>query len=188
MLIGEGPHYKDEARIGARRYAVSCMHRLAIAGILAVCDTAWAGDRSDRRDPFVPLVERHDERCAGHGVAGMLVEEIDLVAIEPGSGRKGPVAVVVGNDGQCYELRQGTRVWNGVVKTIEGNRIIFLGSCRWYYDVRPYISIVKSVDADSTPPCTASQRRAPGAREPQRHRGTKRARGNGERDGSRTAS
>ena len=107
---------------------------------------AFTYDPSGRRDPFVSLVGRgsvQDPTAARPaGVPGMLINEINLKGIM--KERDGFVALVQGPDKKTYSIRSGQRLFDGSVKTITQDTIVFS------QDVNDPLSLVKQKEVRKT--------------------------------------
>ena len=82
-----------------------------------------------RRDPFVPLVGRPDQRAGGavtpirgEGVAGLLTDEIVVRGILLSQGRW--VAMIGGPSGRVFTVRPGDRVADGTIRDITQQYIV----------------------------------------------------------------
>jgi Tfp pilus assembly protein PilP len=88
----------------------------------------YAYSSEGRRDPFVSLVARGQDAPPGtarpDGVPGLLVDEIALKGILRGSG--GFLAMIQAPDNRTYTLRTGDRLFDGSVKTVLVDRVVFL--------------------------------------------------------------
>jgi hypothetical protein len=105
-------------------------------------------DPSGRRDPFMDLFEAMGRRPKGprpHGIAGMLVTEIDLAGIVKDPKGGGDVALVIGSDNKGYFLQVGDEVYDGTVLAVDTR----LGTITFRQQVddprliKPYRDIVK---------------------------------------------
>ncbi|MGE3401344.1 MAG: hypothetical protein AB7K63_02080 [Vicinamibacterales bacterium] len=82
-----------------------------------------------RRDPFVSLLRRGADPQRGDavrppGIAGLLVSEVSVRGIV--ASRNGLVAVLQGADGRTYIVRQGETLFDGVVRSITEDAVVFL--------------------------------------------------------------
>ena len=82
-----------------------------------------------RRDPFVSLLRRGGDSPRGDavrpaGMAGLLVSEVSLRGIV--ASRTGFVAIVQGADGRTYIVREGERLFDGAVRSITQDTLVFL--------------------------------------------------------------
>lgn len=80
-------------------------------------------DPQGRRDPFRSLIGSKEPRGGPQGVAGFLIEEIDLQGVV--RTRQGLVGMVTGPDNNGYLLRVGDKVFDGEVVRITASSIIF---------------------------------------------------------------
>jgi Tfp pilus assembly protein PilP len=92
-----------------------------------------------RRDPFVSLVGRgNDPKQAGArttGVPGLLVNEVTVKGVI--RGRSGYLAMLQAPDNKTYIVRSGDRLFDGTVKTITQDGVVFS------QDVNDPLSLVK---------------------------------------------
>jgi Tfp pilus assembly protein PilP len=107
---------------------------------------AFTYDPSGRRDPFVSLVGRgavqDPNGVRPAGVPGMLINEISLKGIM--KERSGFVALVQGPDKKTYAIRSGQRLFDGSVKAITQDTIVFS------QDVNDPLSLVKQKEVRKT--------------------------------------
>jgi hypothetical protein len=100
----------------------------------------YSYDPAGRRDPFVSLTARGAELpMAGvrpPGVAGMLVGEITVKGIFK-SPKGGFLALLQAPDGRTYSVKQGDKVYDGSVKAITQDAVVFS------QDVNDPLSLVK---------------------------------------------
>ena len=105
-------------------------------------------DPADRRDPFRSLllgidVDEEEGGPRPPGLAGMLVEELRVEGIiETPSGI---LAFVQGRDNLSYIIRPGTKLYNGEVKDIFSDRVVFRQQVNDPKQVSPYNEIVREV-------------------------------------------
>ena len=104
-------------------------------------------DPEGRRDPFRSLLdsmegpEEEGEAARPPGLPGMLVEELELEGIiETPSGI---LAFVLGRDDISYIIRPGTKLYNGEVKEILHDRVIFRQQADDPKQLRPYEEVVR---------------------------------------------
>ncbi len=105
-------------------------------------------DPADRRDPFRSLlqgidVEDDDDGPRPPGLAGMLVEELRVEGIIETPG--GILAFVQGRDNLSYIIRPGTKLYNGEVKEIYDDRVVFRQQVNDPKQVSPYNEVVREV-------------------------------------------
>jgi len=104
-------------------------------------------DPEGRRDPFRSLIEgtkNPDEltdQVRPPGLAGMMVEELTLEGIIDTP--SGIMAFVLGRDNVSYILRAGTKLYNGEVKEIQQDRVIFRQQVNDPKQTRPYEEVVR---------------------------------------------
>jgi Tfp pilus assembly protein PilP len=106
-------------------------------------------DPAGRRDPFRSLLEGFEEQSdegaevRPPGLPGMLVEELRVEGIiETPSGI---LAFVQGRDNLSYIIRPGTKLYNGEVKEIFRDRVVFRQQVNDPKQVRPYNEVVREV-------------------------------------------
>lgn len=104
-------------------------------------------DDGGRRDPFRSLLdtmegpEEEGEAARPPGLPGMLVEELELEGIiETPSGI---LAFVLGRDDISYIIRPGTKLYNGEVKEILQDRVVFRQQADDPKQLRPYEEVVR---------------------------------------------
>jgi len=89
-----------------------------------------------RRDPFVSLLRRVDAdggaKTRRPGMEGFLIQEIALKGIvkTPGGGmgpaeKPGYIALFLGTDGKSYPVREGQRLFDGVITAINATTVTF---------------------------------------------------------------
>lgn len=88
---------------------------------------AYVYDPAGRRDPFVSLLNRGDliplsERPPD--LAGLTVNEVALRGIVLSEGTY--IAVLQAPDNKTYIVRDGDRLWDGAVRSITGEAVIFV--------------------------------------------------------------
>jgi Tfp pilus assembly protein PilP len=101
----------------------------------------YSYDPSGRRDPFVSLTARGGDLPPAAGVrppgpAGMLVGEATVKGIFK-SPKGGFLALLQGPDGRTYSVKQGDKVFDGSVKAITQDTVVFS------QDVNDPLSLVK---------------------------------------------
>ena len=96
-------------------------------------------DPEGRRDPFESLLGRGNDPLAGGvrppGVAGMLIADVTVKGIL--RDRSGFVAMIQAGDSKTYIVRTGDRLFDGSVKSILQDRVVFS------QDVNDPLSLVK---------------------------------------------
>lgn len=92
-------------------------------------------DPGDRKDPFlnplralkkraaVSVDEEEDRGQPPPGIAGMYIAQVALLGTSVRDG--GMMAVFQGTDKRAYFLRVGDRLFDGQVKEIKGDRVVF---------------------------------------------------------------
>jgi Tfp pilus assembly protein PilP len=109
----------------------------------------FAYDPAGRRDPFRSLLEGfEEEQDAGAkvrppGLPGMLVEELRVEGIIQTP--SGILAFVQGRDNLSYIIRPGTKLYNGEVKDILPDRVIFKQQVDDPKQLRPYEEVVREL-------------------------------------------
>lgn len=101
----------------------------------------YSYDPSGRRDPFVSLAGRGGDMPAPgttrpQGVPGLLVSEVTVKGVLK-SPKGGLIALVQGPDNRTYIIRAGDKVWDGSVKAITPDAVVFS------QDVNDPLSLVK---------------------------------------------
>ena len=97
-------------------------------------------DPAGRRDPFVSLAGRGGDVAASAGarpagVPGLLVSEVTVKGVFQSKG--GRIALVQSPDNRTYILKAGEKVFDGSVKTITQDAVVFS------QDVNDPLSLVK---------------------------------------------
>ncbi len=105
-------------------------------------------DPAGRRDPFRSLLagfeEREDEvEERPPGLPGMLVEELRVEGIIQTPA--GIVAFVQGRDNYSYIIRPGTKLYNGEVKEILPDRVVFKQQVNDPKQIRPFEEVVREL-------------------------------------------
>ena len=109
----------------------------------------FAYDPAGRRDPFRSLLDGMQEEEAGvtkvrpPGLPGMLVEELRVEGIIQTP--SGILAFVQGRDNLSYVIRPGTRLYNGEVKEILPDRVVFRQQVDDPKQIRPYEEVVREL-------------------------------------------
>jgi len=90
--------------------------------------SGYSYDPGGRRDPFVSLVARgSDLRSVStrpEGVPGMLVDETTIRGIVASRGSY--VAMIQGPDGKTYTVRAGDKLFDGVVRAVTADAVVFV--------------------------------------------------------------
>lgn len=106
-------------------------------------------DPAGRRDPFRSLREgfekAYDDEAEPRppGLPGMTVDEIRLEGIIETP--NGILAFVQGRDSISYILRPGTKLYDGEVKEIQFDRIIFRKQSNDPKQLKPYEDVVREI-------------------------------------------
>ena len=106
-------------------------------------------DPAGRRDPFRSLMDglKDDEdgtvKVRPPGLPGMLVEELRVEGIIQTP--SGILAFVQGRDSLSYIIRPGTRLYNGEVKEILPDRVVFRQQVDDPKQMRPYEDVVREL-------------------------------------------
>ncbi len=106
-------------------------------------------DPAGRRDPFRSLragfEERLDEEAEPRppGLPGMTVAEINLGGIIETP--NGILAFVQGRDNISYIIRPGTKLYDGEVKEIYFNRVVFRKQTNDPKQLKPYEDVVREI-------------------------------------------
>ena len=99
-----------------------------------------------RRDPFVSLLKPigPDQGPAKRrpGMEGFLIQEVALKGIV--RDRTGYIAILLGTDGKSYFVRNGQRLYDGVVTAIDASSVTFR------QEITDPLSTVKSRDVRKT--------------------------------------
>jgi hypothetical protein len=104
-------------------------------------------DPQGRRDPFVSLVRRGDDRRSSaarpSGAAGLLIGEVTVKGIV--RDRSGFIAMIQGPDSkQTFIVRSGQKLMDGTVKAITADGVVFS------QDVNDPLSLVKQKEIRKT--------------------------------------
>jgi len=106
-------------------------------------------DPAGRRDPFRSLLggfEEEDERIGQArppGLPGMMVEELRVEGIIQTP--SGILAFVQGRDNLSYIIRPGTKLYNGEVKEILPDKVVFRQQAEDPKQTRPYEEVVREL-------------------------------------------
>lgn len=121
--------------------------------ILAGEESALAGagytyDPGNRRDPFRSLLIGQNRQAPRgpmpEGIAGLLIEEIDLTGIYKTS--RGFVAqVVASNKAKSYLIREGDQLYDGDVVSISLNEVVFKQIVNDPTVIKPFREVVKKL-------------------------------------------
>lgn len=110
--------------------------------------SGFSYDPGNRRDPFKSLLAAPDRpEFRGQrpeGIAGLLIDEIDLTGIFRTS--KGYVAqVVAANQKKSYLLKDGDQLYDGDVVSINHNEVVFKQVVQDPTALKPFREVVKSL-------------------------------------------
>lgn len=105
-------------------------------------------DPANRRDPFVSLAEGVPEEAKGpeerpEGLPGMTIGELKLEGIVKTS--SGVIAMVQGRDKLSYILRPGTKLYDGEVKAIFPDKVVFKQQVNDPKASKPFREVVREV-------------------------------------------
>jgi hypothetical protein len=111
--------------------------------------SGFSYDPGNRRDPFKSLLAGPDRpEFRGQrpeGIAGLLIDEIDLTGIFRTS--KGFVAqVVAANQKKSYLLKEGDQLYDGDVVSINHNEVVFKQVVQDPTALKPFREVVKSLN------------------------------------------
>lgn len=100
---------------------------------------AWTYDAEGRRDPFESLLGRGRDPLSQanrpEGLAGVLIADVTVKGIV--RERAGFIATIRSADGKTYIVRPGDKLYDGTVKSIQPDRVVFS------QDVNDPLSLVK---------------------------------------------
>lgn len=90
---------------------------------------SYVYDPEGRRDPFIPLLNRGDQRGQGgsarpDGLPGLMVGDVALKGIVLSRGAY--LAMIQGPDTKTYIVRNGDRLFDGTVKAVTADAIVFV--------------------------------------------------------------
>lgn len=109
---------------------------------------AYSYDPGNRRDPFKSLIVGQNRQAPRgplpEGIAGLLIDEIDLTGIFKTS--RGFVAqVVASNKAKSYLLREGDQLYDGDVVGISQNEVVFKQIVNDPTVIKPFREVVKKL-------------------------------------------
>jgi len=109
---------------------------------------AYSYDPGNRRDPFKSLIVGQNRQAPRgplpEGIAGLLIDEVDLTGIFKTS--RGFVAqVVASNKGKSYLLREGDQLYDGDVVGIAQNEVVFKQIVNDPTVIKPFREVVKKL-------------------------------------------
>jgi Tfp pilus assembly protein PilP len=100
---------------------------------------AFTYDPEGRRDPFLSLLGRGNDAkipmSRPSGVGGLLIAEVSVKGIV--RDKDGYIAMIQGNDSKTFIVRPGDRLFDGSVKSIVADKVVFS------QDVNDPLSLVK---------------------------------------------
>jgi Tfp pilus assembly protein PilP len=106
-------------------------------------------DPAGRRDPFRSLREGFERPTEEGmeprppGLPGMAVDEIRLEGIIETP--NGTIAFIQGADSISYIIRPGTKLYDGEVKEIEFDRVVFRKQSNDPKQLKPYVDVVREI-------------------------------------------
>jgi Tfp pilus assembly protein PilP len=109
---------------------------------------AYSYDPGNRRDPFKSLIVGQNRQAPRgplpEGIAGLLIDEIDLTGIFKTS--RGFIAqVVASNKAKSYLLREGDQLYDGDVVGISQNEVVFKQIVNDPTVIKPFREVVKKL-------------------------------------------
>lgn len=113
---------------------------------------AYAYEVRGRRDPFRSLLLRTQDdkdRQRPPGVAGMLVEELELQGTI--RSKQGWIAMMRGGDNRSYLLRKGSVVFDGEVMEIGPTEVVFRQNVNDPTSPKPFRDVVKALALQAKP-------------------------------------
>ncbi len=143
---GEGLKQQAEA-LGEEEVDVSKIDQILRGEQEANQGEYFSYDPAGRRDPFRSLLKgrnKPDElanQVRPPGLPGMMIEELSLEGIIDTPA--GIMAFVLGRDNVSYIIRPGTKLYNGEVKDIQQDRVIFRQQVNDPKQTRPYEEVVR---------------------------------------------
>jgi Tfp pilus assembly protein PilP len=103
-----------------------------------------------RRDPFRSLLVRKQvERTGITGIAGMLVDELELQGTV--KTRQGWIAMMRGADNKSYLVKKSTTLFDGEVTDIGPNQVTFRQNVNDPTNPKPFRDVVKSLSLQQKP-------------------------------------
>jgi hypothetical protein len=106
---------------------------------LPTIDPGYVYEPSGRRDPFISLLGRGDERgpktVRPAGLSGLMIGEITVKGVV--RDRTGFIAMLQSPDNKTYTVRVGDKLLDGTVKSINQEKVVFS------QDVNDPLSLVK---------------------------------------------
>ena len=149
LAAQEEPAQPAEDVLGEEELDVSKIDQILRGDEEVMRGDSFAYDPAGRRDPFRSLLEGFEEEndegneARPPGLPGMLIEELRVEGIiETPSGI---LAFVQGHDNLSYIIRPGTKLYNGEVKDIFRDRVVFRQQVNDPKQVRPYNEVIREV-------------------------------------------
>lgn len=104
----------------------------------------YAYEIRGRRDPFRSLlIRKQTERTGLTGIAGMLVDELELQGTV--RTRQGWIAMMRGADNRSYLVKRGTTIFDGEVTEIGASQVTFRQNVNDPTSPKPFRDVVKSL-------------------------------------------
>ncbi len=88
--------------------------------------TGFAYDSRGRRDPFISLalgLNILPGKVRPPGLGGMLIQEVSLRGLVKTS--EGYIAMIQGTDNKSYFAREGVRMYDGMIESIDSEKVVF---------------------------------------------------------------
>jgi type IV pilus assembly protein PilP len=128
LFLGAGP-VAGYAQTGPRPAQGPTATSAAPQTAPAVQPPSYIYDPEGRRDPFIPLLNRGDQRGQGgsmrpDGLPGMMVGDVALKGIVLSRGSY--LAMIQGPDTKTYIVRNGDRLFDGTVKAVTADAVVFV--------------------------------------------------------------
>ena len=121
-----------------------------VAGDLEPPGGVYVYEVRGRRDPFRSLLVRKQvERTGITGIAGMLVDELELQGTI--KTKQGWIAMMRGTDNKSYLVKKGTSVFDGEVAEIGPNQVTFRQNVSDPTNPKPFRDVVKSLSLQQKP-------------------------------------
>lgn len=136
------PAIDATARAGAQIDEILAGEEAVLAG------GAYSYDPGNRRDPFKSLIVGQNRQAPRgpmpEGIAGLLIDEVDLTGIFKTS--RGFIAQVVSsNKEKSYLLREGDQLYDGDVVGISQNEVVFKQIVNDPTVIKPFREVVKKL-------------------------------------------
>ena len=121
-----------------------------LAGDLEPPGGVYVYEIRGRRDPFRSLLVRKQvERTGITGIAGMLVDELEMQGTV--KTKQGWIAMMRGADNKSYLVKKGTTVFDGEVSDIGPNQVTFRQNVNDPTNPKPFRDVVKSLSLQQKP-------------------------------------